>query len=768
MARRESGGRQERTQHLLKPFLIGFLVLIGIATSYGLVLVYREFSTGLPPVEKLVNYNPPVSTRVLATDGTVVGEFFIEKRYLTPIYKIPKVVQLAFLAAEDSSFYDHFGLDPVGILRAFFENTRTGSTRQGGSTITQQVVKQLLLSPERSYERKLREALLSLRLEAELTKSQILALYLNQIYLGSGAYGVTAAAQQYFGKQIADVTLAEAALLAGLPQAPSRYSPARHFNAAKARQLYVLRRMREEGYISKAAAEQAALEKIHLAEPDTPLSTGGPAPWYVEQVRRLLLARYGTSGTYRLGLTIETPLDLDMQRAAKAALSRGVHTVDERQGYRGPLRRLETEEWRSLLPEAGTRRTTTELPAVGVVLEAVVLPGPGGRRTTKSGGVYVRWAGGFTTIPREGLSWLRKRGPQPEFGDVLETRVVATDGRRELALNENNGTQAALIAMSPTTGDIKALVGGMDHRDSEFDRAIQARRQPGSAFKPLLFAAAIDRGHTSATIINDAPVTFEDRPGEPWMPRNFTERFYGPTTLREALTKSRNVVTAKLVHAMGLPYLLNYLSRFDFESSFAPNLSISLGTGETSLLEMVRAYGAFANAGELTRPRFITRIIDQHGNVLEERLPEKSRAISPETAYIVTSMMRGVIERGTGRRAQINRPAAGKTGTTNGLRDAWFIGFTPELTAGVWLGYDRRKTLGDRETGGRAAAPIWKDFMLRALGELPVSDFALPEDILLVSINPTTGLRARPGEEDSALEAFRRGTEPARLDWGGE
>jgi penicillin-binding protein 1A len=322
--------------------------------------------------------------------------------------------------------------------------------------------------------------------------------------------------------------------------------------------------------------------------------------------------------------------------------------------------------------------------------------------------------------------------------------------------------------MSPATGDVTALIGGMDHHDSEFDRAIQARRQPGSAFKPLIFAAAVDRGYTPSTVIDDAPVTFDDRPGKPWSPKNFSKRFYGPTTLREALTKSRNVVAVKLVDAIGLPYLLDYLPNFGFERSFSPNLSISLGTGETSLLEMVRAYGVFANAGTLVEPRFITRIVDQHGNVLEERPPRRRSSIRPETAYIVTRMMRGVMERGTGRRARINRPAAGKTGTTNDLRDAWFLGFTPDLIAGVWVGYDRDKTLGPKETGGRVAAPIWKDFMSQALAEAPVSDFAVPPGILLVTIDRKTGRRAAPGAGDSVLEAFRRGTEPARIAWRSE
>lgn len=763
MAGRKKGGRNAPL-HPFKAFLWGLLLLLASALAAGTAAVWREFSTGLPDVEALLDYNPPVATRVLAADGTVLGEFFVEKRYLTPIYKIPKAVQLAFLAAEDSTFYSHFGLDPIGIARAFITNTRSGATRQGGSTITQQVVKQLLLTPERSYERKLREAVLALRLESELTKSQILALYLNQIYLGDGAYGVQAASRAYFGKEVADLTLGEAALLAGLPQAPSRYSPTRHPERAKARQRYVLKRMVEEAYIDQAVADAALETPIRITRGIEEEEDLGPAPWFVEQIRRMLLERYGASGTYRLGLTVETPLDPRVQAAAERALLGGIRTLDERQGYRGPLRRLENSEWRSLAAPPDAANPPAELPPTGTRIEVVVIPGPGGAARTPDGGRHVRWAGGFGTIPRRGLAWAAKSGATLQYGDILEAEVREEGARRWLELSGNNRTEGALLAIDPNTGDVRAMIGGVDPRDSEFDRAIQARRQPGSAFKPLLFAAAMDRGYTPATIIQDAPVTYADRPGEPWSPRNFSKRFHGPTTLREALTKSRNVVAVKLVDAMGLPYLLDYLPRFGFSRPFAPNLSISLGTGEVSLLEMLTAYSAFARGGSIVEPRFITRIVDAHGNVVEE-VPTTARpGIAPETAYIVTSMMRGVIEHGTGRRARLERPAAGKTGTTNGQRDAWFLGFTPDLIAGVWVGYDRDKTLGRNETGGRVAAPIWKEFMQSALAETPVHDFPVPPGIVVVPIEPATGARARPGDTGVVLEAFRRGSEPRHLE----
>jgi penicillin-binding protein 1A len=349
---------------------------------------------------------------------------------------------------------------------------------------------------------------------------------------------------------------------------------------------------------------------------------------------------------------------------------------------------------------------------------------------------------------------------------VIELRVTQGPAEKPIfAVAPENGTQGALVAISPQTGDVLALVGGNDNGDTEFDRALQARRQPGSAFKPLIFAAALDRGYTPVTLLDDAPVTFPDQPGKPWSPKNFTKRFYGPTTVREALTKSRNVPTVKLVDAIGLPYLLDYLPRFGFPKRFAANLSISLGTGETTLLELVRAYGVFGSAGNLLEPRFITKITDQHGNVLEKRPPQSAHVLSAATAYQMTAMLRGVVERGTGRRARLDRPAAGKTGTTNDQRDAWFVGFTPEIAAGVWVGYDRGKTLGRKETGGRVAAPIWRNFMEEALADAPVRDFPVPADVILVPVNAHTGARSRLGEDGSVLEAFRRGTEPGRMEW---
>ncbi|HEY8515231.1 MAG TPA: PBP1A family penicillin-binding protein [Candidatus Binatia bacterium] len=749
----------QQGQSVRRPFrtlLLGFSLILLAAVGSAAAILYREFNVSLPPVEKLLDYRPPVATRVFARDGTLIGEFFFEKRYLTPIYKIPKAVQLAFVAAEDQNFYDHAGVDLQGIVRAAVSNYQAGTTRQGGSTITQQVVKSLLLTPERSYERKLKEIVLALRLEQQLTKEEILYLYLNQIYLGNGAYGVQAAALEYFGKDVSQLTLAEAALLAGLPQAPSRYSPVKHFERAKARQRYVLERMVEDGFITPDEAKQAYEEKIVLARKEAPISS--VAPYFVEHVRRLLEQRYGSSAPYQLGLDVYTTLDLAMQREADRAVREGIAELDERQGFRGPLRRLPAREWKALaeLPTDDD----PGLPEPGTILEVVVLPGKNGSVRRRDGGLDVRWANGRAVLPASGLTRASVAGYQPSPGDVLEVRVRDDGKQRTLELTTNNGTEGALIAMDPATGDVRAMVGGLDWNRSQFNRATQAYRQPGSAFKPLIYAAAMDRGYTPASVIVDAPVSYRTASGV-WSPQNFEKKFFGPTTLRQALTKSRNVVTVKLVSAMGLNYLLSYLPRFGFSRPFPKNLSISLGTAEVTLLELTEAFSVFANLGMRVEPRFITKITDVRGELIEEAPVLRRPAISPDTAYVMTSILRNVVEQGTGKRAQLDRPAAGKTGTTNDQRDAWFIGYTPQLVAGVWVGYDQEKTLGPKETGGRAAAPIWRAFMEKAMANQPVLDFAVPNEVTLVAVDQSSGRRVAPGSAGAVFQAFKRGTEPA-------
>ncbi len=713
-----------------------FVVVTGGVAGW---IVYREISANLPPVDKLLRYQLPVATRVYATDGTLLGEFYTEKRYLVPIAKIPEVVRQAFIAAEDASFYRHKGVDVQGIARAAFANFTAGSVVQGGSTITQQVVKALLLSPEKSYERKAKEILLSLRLERQLTKDEILYLYLNLIYLGNGAYGVGAAAQEYFDKDVADLTLAEAALLAGLPQAPSRYSPVRHWERAKYRQRYVLERMARERYITWEAGEEALKEEIQLAHHDQRAPTYVAAPYFVEHVRRLLEERYGGTAPYQAGLNVYTTVDLPTQRAAEQALRSNLDKIDEGRTRARPLRRLSNADAERFLAAARASRDTNE-PEPGRSYQALVL-------AIEKGGARVqvnRFTGRLVGTQDHPLP------PGLAKYDVLAVRrhVTKTAGTLELELDSDPQLEGALISIDLPTGQVKALAGGYDYERSQFNRVMQGLRQPGSSFKPFVYAAAMDRGYTPASVIVDAPIALMAGNGRTWMPQNYDDKFIGPTTLRNALAHSRNVVTVKLAQAMGLNYLINYLPRFGFPRPFAKNLSIALGTAEVTLFELARGYTSFATGGRRLDPIFITKITDPHGKVLEEFTAQSDPVIAPETAYLVTSMLESVIQRGTGKRIlPLGRPVAGKTGTTNDMHDAWFLGYTPELLTGVWVGYDSERSLGKEQTGGRVAAPIFLDFMQAALGDSPVRDFPIPEGVTMVSVN-------------GDLECFKKGTEP--------
>ncbi len=648
--------------HPLRLVFFSGCVLMTLSAVGMAWIVYQDLTLELPSVERLSQYVTPAATRVYADDGTLIGELYLEKRYPVAIERIPLVVQQAFIAAEDANFYRHPGVDPLAMFRAFLHNWHAGRAVQGGSTITQQVVRYILLTPEKSYRRKIQEIILALRLERRLSKREILSLYLNQVYLGSGAYGVEAAAREYFGKRVEDLSLAEASLLAGLPPAPSRYSPLKNWEQAKLRQRYVLERMMEERYISYAQAMAAWQDLVSLTPPP-PSSSFSLAPYFVEHVRQVLEKRYGGKAGYQLGLHVYTTVDLELQRVAEQALRDGIDALCQRQSC-GPA-----------------------------------------------------------------------EGAHPE---------------------------GALLAIDLLTGQVKAMVGGYDFRRSQFNRATQAKRQPGSAFKPLIYAAALDHGYTPATVIVDGPVSYWDH-HRVWSPQNFERRYYGPTRLREALTFSRNVVTVKIASRLGLKYLTTYIPKLGIRSPLARNLSLALGTSEVTLLELARAYGVFATGGALFEPIFITKITDSQGTVLNEFPFKSQQVISPETAYIMTSMLESVIERGTGRSVrEIGRPAAGKTGTSNDFRDAWFVGYTPEMLTSVWVGYDEKRSLGDKETGGRAAAPIWLNFMKRALAGRPITTFPLPEGITFSYIDPKTGLRPSPGGE-AILECFRRGTEPQAI-----
>jgi penicillin-binding protein 1A len=742
---------KQRRGGTLRRVVLWVTVVGALACGIAGFVLYREITDDLPPVDQLLKYQPPVATRIFADDGSLIGEFYTERRYLVPLDRVPQHVRLAFLAAEDAEFYRHSGVNPTSVLRALWANLSSNRVVQGGSTITQQVVKALLLSPERSFERKVKEAILAQRLERKLTKDDILYLYLNQIYFGAGSYGIAAAAREFFDADVGDLTIAQAALLAGLPQRPSDYDPQRRLPKALARQRYVLGRMLAEGFITPAQHEAAIAEEIRIA-PRRGTTTAMAAPWYVEHVRRLLEERYGGSAPYQLGLQVYTAVDPALDRAAQEALRTGLRQIDREQGFRGPLQRIDLKQIDAFLDEEA-ERTVDPTRVRAVVTES------------RAQGLVVRAPAAKGLVPAAALTWAGRRVAPDAFkpGDVVALTVVdPSPTNARFALDQDPQVEGSLIAIDPYTGQVKAMIGGYDVRRSQFNRAVQAHRQPGSAIKPLIYAAAIDHGYTSSSIVLDAPIALDNGNQPAWMPRNYEDRYYGPVPLRMALARSLNTVTVRLVDAIGIGEIVRYLPRFGLSGALPRNLSIALGSAEVTPLELVRAYGVFATLGKRFEPIFITRVTDLNGNPLEfgGTRPTFERVLSPSTAFVVTSMMQTVVQRGTGRKAlELGRPVAGKTGTTNDTHDAWFIGFTPDLLAGVWVGFDSERSLGPKQTGGRAAAPIWTDFMKIALEGRPVVDFPVPEDIVFAQVDRATGLRANPGS-DAELEVFRRGSEP--------
>ncbi len=614
------------------------------------------FSHDLPRIESLKDYAPPLVTEVYGSRGELLAEFALEKRYLINYSDIHPIFIKAILAAEDDKFFEHKGIDPLGIVRAAVKNISSGEIKQGGSTITQQIVKSLLLTSERKFSRKIKEAILATRIEQYLTKQDILTLYLNQIYFGRGAYGIEAAARCYFGKPASRLNLPEASFLAGLPKAPSRNT-----NKTLERWHYVLGRMQELGYIT--ADERDAAQKTAPAFIPAPTDTSAiyKTPYFSEFVRRDIEQRFGADLLYKGGLKIETTVDTSLQDAAEGAVLRGIEAYDKRAGKK----------------------------------------------------------------------------------------------------NEPSKVQSALLCMDPYTGHVKALVGGRDFRANQFNRATQAQRQPGSAFKPVIYAAALDKDYTPASIFIDAPLVFEAAgPGIFWEPHNYDNTFTGPMNLRKALTLSRNIVTVKILKYIGPEYAIEYAKNLGMSGEFQPNLSLALGSCGVSLLNLVRGYSVFCAQGVAAEPIFITRIIARDGTVIEDNRPQLRQAISPETAFLISSMLQSVVEEGTGKKVRaLNRPCAGKTGTTNDSRDAWFIGFTPKLVAGVWIGFDDLSPLGKHETGGVVAAPVWLDFMQQALQGEPVQPFKAPDGIVFVKVNPETGLPPAAGE-DWHFECFKQDNAP--------
>jgi penicillin-binding protein 1A len=781
------GGR--KSSLMLIPCLILAFLLMGVGT-------YLYFSFTLPPIKSLEDYKPPIITKVFSDEGELIGEFCKERRIVVPVGQIPDVLSKAFVAAEDAKFFQHKGISYISILRAIARDILAGKLVQGGSTITQQTVRSMLLSRERTVSRKLREIILAHRIEKYLTKEEILYIYLNQIYLGHGNYGVEAASEDYFAKGVAELTLAEAALLAGLPRAPENYSPVNNFAQAKARQSYVLARMVEQGYITQHEAEAAYRAALNIQSRDNTFLN--IAPYFTEYVRIYLQEKYGEEALYTQGLQVRTTLNFESQKAAQETLQAGLTELDRRQGYRGPDKVLKKEEIDPFCQEVARKLAKKPISVgetyVGVVTEIT--------KDTKQ--VVVRIGDETGYIPFETMRWARTPNTEVDYSTAplkdpaqalkvgyvipVKVRSIPPKGLLTLELDQEPQVQGALISLEIPTGNVRAMVGGRDFLESQFNRALQAHRQPGSAFKPIIYAAALDKGFTPASIIIDSPVIYEDalKDGD-WKPKNYEDKFYGPTTLRTALTNSRNVVTIKLMRDIGVPYVIQYAEKLGITSPLTPDLSLSLGSSEVTPLELVRAYGVFAARGYLLQPLFIKQVADRSGKILEENHPWpladpvkkegtiteedlKSSAagvcpqvISEQTSYLMTSLLQGVVQEGTGWRAKsLGRPCAGKTGTTNEYTDAWFVGYTPDLITGVWVGFDEKQPLGKFETGSRTASPIWVSFMQKAVAGTPAKNFPIPAGIVFAKIDPKTGLLAIPGAKDTVFECFKEGTQPTR------
>ena len=743
------------------------MTLAGLVSVAGTVWYLMQ---DLPPLTGLHEYQPSLVTRVYSADKQVIGQFFVERRILVPLDKIPRHLVNAVVAIEDARFFEHRGLDFVGIARAALTNVLSGKIRQGASTITQQLARSLFLSPKRDFERKVKEALLALKMEQILGKEQILELYLNQIYFGHGAYGVQAAAQTYFGKDVGQVTLAEAAYLAGLPKGPSDYSPYYHPEAAKRRHAVVLKRMAEERFISDDEANRTIEEAVSFKR----LARDEPAPYFVENIRLKLMAAYGEQMVYKGGLQVYTTLSLADQQAATAALQEGLRQLDKRQGYRGPLRKGASPE------EFSAGRT-------GVAMTSAPV-----REGELREGVVTKVARDWLTVVTRGLTgkiatedllWAKRRlkGPDPskhakeiaarlpgelfKVGDVIEVGVKKVVGEIvQFTLEQTPVVEGALLAVDPRTGAVRAMIGGYDFKRSEYNRATSARRQPGSAFKPIIYATAVNQGLSPGTPIVDSGVVYnENDPEMIWRPENYDQKFHGLTTLRDALAHSRNAATVRLLEKLGVRPVVDLARDLGIASPLAEDLSLALGSSGVTLQELTATYGAFLNQGIRLEPYIIESVVDADGQTLETHMPEPREAISKESAYLITNMMEDVIEKGTGQAAKgLGRPLAGKTGTTNDFTDAWFVGGAPNLVTGVWVGFDEIRTIGEKEAGSRAALPIWISYMKKALPALPVVPFTVPDGVITVQIDPATGLLAPEGTDQGVSEVFLKGTEPTQ------
>jgi penicillin-binding protein 1A len=769
-------------------FLYGGLALGGLAAVAILsVTVYiYSLTRDLPSVEDLKNYQPPITTRVYAGNGTVLGEYARERRIFVPITFVPKLVINAFTSAEDKNFYSHPGIDPNGMMRAAIKDifkVLDHRRPEGASTITQQVARNFKLNSEVKMVRKIKEAILAIRIDSTYSKDKILELYLNQIFLGQNSYGIAAASLNYFGKSLDQLDISEAAFLASLPKGPADYDPRFHRKAAVERRNWVIGQMADNGYITQEQAKAAIAEPL-VAQMRPLGSQAVDSDYFVEEVRRQLYDQYGHAALYDGGLQVRSTLDTRLQNYAVNALRAGLVRYDRRHGWRGAVSNINVHgDWKDMLASAGNQ-SGIDTWRVAVVLSF------GMDKSVEIG----LDNGSRAHIPFSELSWARREmkdanvGAAPtvpqevlKVGDVVYVEPV--DGKDNYGLRQVPEVNGAIVAMDPHTGRVLALSGGFSYASSQFDRAMQAQRQPGSSFKPFVYAAALDNGFTPVTKIDDTPVSLYQGPGLPlWTPKNFTGKFLGPITLRRGIELSRNVATVRLASEIGMDKITPYPVRFGVYDKMPPYLSNALGAYETTLMRMTTGYSEFVNGGKKISATLVDRVQDRNGKTIfrhdkrgcdgcdmsrwanqsEPLLPDtRQQIIDPRTAYQIVSLLEGVVQRGTGVAVRaVGKPLAGKTGTSNDAKDVWFIGFSPDLTCGVFVGFDNPRTLGHREQGATVAAPIFRDFMKGALSDQPPTPFRMPPGIDLVSVDMNSGSLATPTDAHAILEAFKAGSEP--------
>ncbi|MBA1350211.1 MULTISPECIES: penicillin-binding protein 1A [Rhizobium] len=777
-------------------YFFGMACVLFLVAAAGVAIYLANVAKDLPDYAVLNSYAPPVTTRVHAGNGALMAEYAKEKRLFLPIQAVPDRVKAAFLSAEDKNFYNHPGVDLTGLGRAILVNLQNfGSGRRpvGASTITQQVAKNFLLSSDQTIDRKIKEAILSFRIEQAYSKDKILELYLNEIFFGMNSYGIAGAALTYFNKSVTELTVAEAAYLASLPKGPANYHPFRHPEAALERRNWVIDRMVENGYVSQPDGEEAKKQPLGVTA-----RTTGPSlfasDYFAEAVRRQLIDQYGEKVLYEGGLSVRTSLDPQMQIAARKALQDGLVTYDERRGFHGPIKQIDASgDWGKALADIPALSDVPEW-RLAVVLAVSDSTVDIGLQPAKDGSGKVAADRQRGTIDAKNMQWAfrsadgaRKTTKSPvgavSPGDVVYVAKLGDDASTSYRLQQPPKVQGGLVAMDPKTGRVLAMVGGFSYAQSEFNRATQAMRQPGSSFKPFVYAAAMDNGYTPASVIMDAPIEIVSG-GQVWRPENYGGESGGPSTLRSGIEHSRNLMTVRLANDLGMNIVAEYAERFGIYDHMMPVLSMSLGAGDTTVLRMVSAYSVIANGGKQIKPTLIDRIQDRYGKTIfkhEERLCEGCNAgdwqnqeepnvvdnretvLDPMTAYQITSMMQGVIQRGTaaGKIDLGGRDVAGKTGTTNDEKDAWFVGFTPDLVAGLYMGFDTPGPLGRGGTGGGLSAPIFNEFMQAAVKDTPESKFVIPSGMNLISIDRKTGMAAGEGDPNTIIEAFKPGTGPA-------